>query len=295
MPNQSSAGKERAMRKNWFPEIFLLLGVITLTGLAVNYRNSKAINSAQDREAACASDARSMQAELEQIRNSLKAVGEEKDAAEYRLIEAESHTRELKRQLDDMQAVKDTLGEIADAVKKSNKKAKAQKLPPSTRPVPQPEAVPVPAKPEPEEGGEAKALGYAERMVNALNRVRMAHLVGPVTWSNELSEAAGVWGRELIKSGCALKHDPATKHGENLAKGYSTPEAAVAAWAGEEKDYNYSSNTCADGKVCGHYTQIVWADTAEVGCQQYDCPTDKQPVLVCRFFPAGNFIGEKPY
>lgn len=283
------------MRKNWFPEIVLLLGLITLTGLAVNYRNGKAIESAQDREAACISGAKSTQIELDQAKKSLQVVSEEKAAAEYRLIEAESHTRELKRQLDDMQAVKDTLGEIVDAVKESNKKAKAQKLLPSTRPVPQHEkAVPIPAEPEPTREGEATADGYAERMVKALNKVREEHLVGPVTWSNELSEAAGVRGRELIKNGCTLKHDPTTKHGENLAKGYRTPEAAVAAWAEEEKGYDYSSNTCADGKACGHYTQIVWANTTEVGCQQYDCQ-DGKPVLVCRFFPAGNIIGQKPY
>jgi pathogenesis-related protein 1 len=284
------------MRKNWLPEIAALLAVAAIAGLAVNYTNSSDVESAQSREAACVSGARSMQIELDQAKKSLQVVSEEKVAAEHRLIEAESHTLELKRQLDDMQAVKDTLGEIVDAVKKSNKKAKAQKLLPSTRPVPQHEkAVPIPAEPEPEKEGETTAAGYAERMVESLNKVRREHLVGPVTWSNELSEAAGVWGRELIKNGCTLKHDPATKHGENLAKGRSTPEAAVAAWAEEEKDYDYSSNTCADGKVCGHYTQVVWENTTEVGCQQYDCPTDKQPVLVCRFFPAGNFIGEKPY
>jgi pathogenesis-related protein 1 len=282
------------MLKKWLLEVAKLFCAAAIAAAAVNSFNSS-IKSAQDREAACVSGSRSMQTELDQAKKSLQVVSEEKVAAEYRLIEAESHTRELERQLEEAQAVKETLGELADAVKKSNEKAKGQKLPPSTRPIPHPEAVPVPAKPKPEEGGEAKAFGYAERMVEELNKVRRDHLVGPVTWSNELSEAAGVWGRELIKNGCTLKHDPAMKHGENLAKGYRTPEAAVAAWAGEEEDYDYSSNTCADGKICGHYTQIVWADTTEVGCQQYDCPADKQPVLVCRFFPAGNFIGEKPY
>jgi pathogenesis-related protein 1 len=284
------------MRKNWLPEVALLCAVVLVTAYAVNSFNSGDIESAQDREAACVSGSRSMQIELEQTKKSLQAVGEEKDAAEYRLTVAENQARELKRQLDDIQVVKDTLGEIVDAVKESNKKAKSRKLPPSTRSVPQPKkALPIPAETEPAREGEETADGYAERMVKALNKVRRDHLVGPVTWSSELSEAAGVWGRELIKNGCTLKHDPATKHGENLAKSYRTPEAAVAEWAGEEKDYDYSSNTCADGKVCGHYTQIVWADTTEVGCQQYDCPADKQPVLVCRFFPAGNVIGQKPY
>jgi pathogenesis-related protein 1 len=266
------------MPKNWLFEVARLFCAAAVVAVAVNSFNSV------------------MKVELDQAKKSLQVVSEEKVAAEYRLVAAESHTRELERQLEEAQAVKETLGELADAVKKSNEKAKTRKLPPSTRSIPQPEkAMPAPTEPESKDGGEKMATGYAERMVEELNKVRRDHLVGPVTWSNELSEAAGVWGRELIKNGCTLKHDPAKKHGENLAKGYRTPEAAVAEWAGEEKDYDYSSNTCADGKVCGHYTQIVWADTTEVGCQQYDCPADKQPVLVCRFFPAGNVIGQKPY
>jgi pathogenesis-related protein 1 len=283
------------MRKNWLPEIASLLFAAAVGGLAVNYRNSGDIESAQGREAACVSIARTIQAEIDQAKKSLQAALDEKDAAEHRMIAAKNQEQELKKQLDDAQAIKETLGELADAVKKNNEKAEARKVPPHTRAIPQPgKVVPAPAKPEPREEGEATDEGYAERMVSALNKVRKEHSVGPVAWSNELSEAAGAWGQGLVKIGCTLKHDPATKHGENLAKGYHTPEAAVAAWAEEEKDYDYSSNTCADGKTCDHYTQIVWANTTEVGCQQYNCP-DGQPVLACRFFPAGNVVNLKPY
>ncbi|MEM6522020.1 MAG: CAP domain-containing protein, partial [Cyanobacteria bacterium P01_C01_bin.70] len=40
----------------------------------------------------------------------------------------------------------------------------------------------------------------------------------------------------------------------------------VAAWVAEKADYDYASNSCASGKVCGHYTQIVWRETTAVGC-----------------------------
>ncbi|CAN7082233.1 unnamed protein product [Brassica oleracea var. botrytis] len=32
---------------------------------------------------------------------------------------------------------------------------------------------------------------------------------------------------------------------------------AVNMWVSEQADYDYGSNTCASGKQCGHYTQIV--------------------------------------
>ena len=31
---------------------------------------------------------------------------------------------------------------------------------------------------------------------------------------------------------------------------------ATQAWYDEKEDYTYDSNTCAPGRVCGHYTQV---------------------------------------
>ena len=78
---------------------------------------------------------------------------------------------------------------------------------------------------------------------------------------------------------------------------------AVAAWAGEASDYDYSRNTCAAGKECGHYTQIVWANTLRAGCAHQLC-TSNSPFgnsapqwdfWVCDYEPPGNFIGQRPY
>ena len=59
--------------------------------------------------------------------------------------------------------------------------------------------------------------------------------------------------------------------GQNLAwygSTYSTVEDRledrVMAWANEAKDYNLESNKCRVGRVCGHYTQMVWAETTQV-------------------------------
>ena len=61
--------------------------------------------------------------------------------------------------------------------------------------------------------------------------------------------------------------------GENLAYKWGTNyrpdtrtavEGAVKGWADEVKDYDYHGNACTG--VCGHYTQVVWAETETVGC-----------------------------
>ena len=67
----------------------------------------------------------------------------------------------------------------------------------------------------------------------------------------------------------------------------------TASWGAEKKDYTYASNTCATGKVCGHYTQVVWKTSTEVGCGKAMC-ADKSQVWACQYTPAGNYVGQKP-
>ncbi len=80
------------------------------------------------------------------------------------------------------------------------------------------------------------------------------------------------------------------------------PSSATALWAGEAADYNFSTNTCASGKVCGHFTQMVWANTLRVGCAITQCASViglpgffNAQFITCDYNPAGNFIGQPPY
>ena len=62
-------------------------------------------------------------------------------------------------------------------------------------------------------------------------------------------------------------HRPKSPYGENLFEidgGTASPAQVVRSWASESRDYDHSSNRCSG--VCGHYTQVVWGDTKEVGC-----------------------------
>ncbi|MEP2025583.1 CAP domain-containing protein, partial [Reichenbachiella sp.] len=96
-------------------------------------------------------------------------------------------------------------------------------------------------------------------------------------------------------SNCEFKHSGG-EYGENIwagTEGAFEPTDVVNSWGSEITDYNYESNTCATDKDCGHYTQIVWKNTTQVGCGVATC--DGLDIWVCQYDPPGNFIGEQPY
>lgn len=150
-----------------------------------------------------------------------------------------------------------------------------------------------------------------EQLLDAHNSWRQTVGVAPLRWSDELAGGAQSWADRLAREkGCEMEHSPADmrqQNGENLY--WASPvrwtsgkvelqqvpgDKVVSAWASERADYDHGRNDCRSGKVCGHYTQVVWRDTREVGCAMQQCP-DKSQVWVCRYKPTGNWVGERPY
>lgn len=145
--------------------------------------------------------------------------------------------------------------------------------------------------------GQAPAVATSEEATILLDRHnywREEVNVPPLQWSEELASSALEWASELKKK-CQFKHSD-TNNGENLWKGttnaYPTSDV-VDSWASEKADYKYQKNKCQPGKVCGHYTQIVWKTTMKVGCAKMTC--DGMTTWICQYDPPGNWIGEKPY
>ncbi len=147
-----------------------------------------------------------------------------------------------------------------------------------------------------------------DQMLAAHNQVRREVGVPELVWSESLAELAQDWADTLISDSGGLRHRPAAERdngriGENLSSSYwsapggalRSPQRAVQGWIDEKADYDYASNTCATGKVCGHYTQMVWADTTEVGCAVARNADLTQDVWVCNYAPMGNIVGQRPY
>lgn len=121
----------------------------------------------------------------------------------------------------------------------------------------------------------------------------------PLTWSTDLAATAQSWAER-----CVFEHSSGNL-GENLALfsprdvDASLAASVVELWDSERVDYSLSSNSCAAGKQCGHYTQLVWRDTERVGCGVANCNNvdgfGAGNLWVCNYDPPGNYVGERPY
>ncbi len=128
------------------------------------------------------------------------------------------------------------------------------------------------------------------------NRVRADVGVGPLRWSEQLARYAQAWADHLAGSTCRITHRAQNEYGENLFQGtagfYGAVDAAKA-WESEKKDYGGGVLTQSSVRLIGHYTQMVWRDTASVGCGQAQC--NQTLIVACNYDPPGNYLGRRPY
>jgi hypothetical protein len=162
-------------------------------------------------------------------------------------------------------------------------------------------------------GGDPPPDALAEEWLAAHNAVRAAATpapdpaLPPLGWSAAATSVAQAWADR-----CEYRHnDGRGSLGENIAANTGTEYTAtriVGLWASEGPFYDLASNTCDASNpdnewgTCGHYTQLVWRDTALVGCARRTCTTnspfpgsDSWEYWVCDYDPPGNWIGERPY
>lgn len=134
-----------------------------------------------------------------------------------------------------------------------------------------------------------------QQMLSAHNSWRKRTGVPPLTWSPQLANYAQEWANKLAREN-KFEHRKNSPYGENLAWAGGqqlSPERVVNMWGEEVKDYNYNANSCKPGKMCGHYTQIVWRNTKQVGCGM--ARSNGKEVWVCNYNPPGNYRGQRPY
>lgn len=150
-------------------------------------------------------------------------------------------------------------------------------------------------------GTSSAAGGFEQRVLDSHNVERARMGVAPLRWDSALAASAQRWADHLAATG-RFEHAPENHRapeGENLwagTRGYFAPEAMVDAWVREKRYFRPGvfPNNSTTGEVTdvGHYTQLIWRATGEVGCAR--AAGAREEVLVCRYAEAGNYKGERP-
>jgi uncharacterized protein YkwD len=168
-----------------------------------------------------------------------------------------------------------------------------------------------PGPPTPTPGGDAVPAQWAD-MLAAHNEKRKLHCVGALTWSAKLAADA-----QEYAALCKLGQHSSTGDGENLntAARVESGEDKLPAkthrqsfqdWYSEinnYRDYNNPKLVLKGPGMNGHFTQVVWKDSRQLGCGMATCQmememtySDGRKVMekhkgtqwVCRYSPAGN-------
>ena len=150
---------------------------------------------------------------------------------------------------------------------------------------------------------------FRAEALNAHNTERSLYPIDPLTLApetDELNSGSQQWAQHLLEIG-KLQHSSSQERngaGENLFVVYTTqsytPNAvakqAVNAWYSEVKNYDYNNPTFSPST--GHFTQVVWKNTTDLGCGYAAGATTINGTaytayyVVCRYSPAGNILGE---
>lgn len=152
---------------------------------------------------------------------------------------------------------------------------------------------------EPQSRGERL---FQAQMLKDHNDARRAVGQSPLRWNAQLAADAARYARTLARTRI-FQHSKgqrgATPQGENLWMGsigrFSYREM-VGSWVDERRWFRRAAmprvSTTGRWADVGHYTQIVWHSTTDVGCAMADNGRDEY--LVCRYSPPGNVYGRDP-
>jgi len=155
--------------------------------------------------------------------------------------------------------------------------------------------------------------GQQSDMLSAHNNHRSKEAAAnmlELVWNDDLAARAQAW-----VDTCTWEHGMLTDCngkpiGQNMyiasdSSGFPAMNAQdiASSWYSEKTNWNMGAGTCTDGKVCGHYTQEVWARSRLVGCGFAQCPkvvvgddTWTNVLLCgCNYSEPGNMEGSPVY
>jgi hypothetical protein len=144
----------------------------------------------------------------------------------------------------------------------------------------------------------AAGSNFVQAILAAHNGYRSQVGVPPLQWSGSLAANAQDWANYLAAVGTL--QEPDTNFGVNLVEGSAgdfSVTQLVGIWGNEQQYFEDNPfpgiSTTGNWEDAGHYSQMVWRNTTEVGGGL--ATGQGLDFLVCYYNPPGNVEGETPY
>jgi uncharacterized protein YkwD len=137
---------------------------------------------------------------------------------------------------------------------------------------------------------------FRDDCLNQHNAHRRNHRVNDLKVNSELQSIAQKYAEKIAKLD-VMEHSDGNFNGEDMGENLYMQQGRemlgkmpADSWYDEIKCYNFNDDRKSTG-VTGHFTQLVWKGSEEVGigCAQ---SSDGSYYVVANYFPAGNFGGE---
>jgi len=135
------------------------------------------------------------------------------------------------------------------------------------------------------------------------------------TWNSCLAQLASAWANT-----CVFQHgqpnlaiqNPFPGTGQNVFAALNSQAVppvnfslAIYAWYLEKMNFTFATGACVANEDCGHYAQVVWANSSLVGCGYASCTPLQNTgfsgygfatYIVCNYWAPGNIQGQlQPY
>jgi uncharacterized protein YkwD len=144
----------------------------------------------------------------------------------------------------------------------------------------------------------AQPNAFALQLLADHNAERVRKGAPQLTWSDQLAQEAQSWADRLAHDDRMYHSDRQVRRGagENLwsgPAGYYGADDMIGGFLNERKLYKPGTfpqvSTTGRWEDVGHYTQVIWPATQQVGCAV--AHNKAHDFLVCRYWPAGNVFG----
>lgn len=143
--------------------------------------------------------------------------------------------------------------------------------------------------------------GFTQFQLEALaehNKYREKHSVHLLELRKELCQSAQQYADRLALTD-QFQHSGDPMYGENLYWGWSSQPCwvprgveAITSWYSEGADYDYSVEPPPDSPA-GHFTQLVWAGSRNMGVGLAAVPARQGKwIVVVKYDPPGNWLGQ---